>query len=84
VSVSTHSSTSNANSNLTVPNQPIWGFNVRQYHQMIDIGILTADDPVEILEGWIIEKMPKNPPHGIANKLTRRKNQHIRNVKIIN
>jgi Uma2 family endonuclease len=70
VSVSTHSNASNANPNLAVPTQPIWRFNVTQYHQMIDIGILTADDPVEMLEGWIIEKMPKNLPHRIANKLT--------------
>jgi Uma2 family endonuclease len=44
---------------------------------MIDIGILTADDPVEMLEGWIVEKMPKNPPHRIANKLTRNALENI-------
>lgn len=38
---------------------------------MIRQGILTNDDPVELLEGWIIPKMPKNPPHRVATKLTR-------------
>ncbi|MBW4601641.1 MAG: Uma2 family endonuclease [Calothrix sp. FI2-JRJ7] len=38
---------------------------------MIRLGILTSDDPVELLEGWIIQKMPKNPPHRVANKLVR-------------
>jgi len=27
------------------------------------VGILTADDRVELLEGWIVNKMPQNPPH---------------------
>jgi Uma2 family endonuclease len=30
---------------------------------MIEAGILTEDDPVELLEGWLVEKMPKNMPH---------------------
>ncbi len=38
---------------------------------MIQLGILTDDDPVELLEGWLIYKTPKNPPHRIATKLTR-------------
>ncbi|MBW4441599.1 MAG: Uma2 family endonuclease [Plectolyngbya sp. WJT66-NPBG17] len=38
---------------------------------MIQLGILTDDDPVELLEGWLVYKMPKNPPHRIATKLTR-------------
>jgi Uma2 family endonuclease len=38
---------------------------------MIRLGILTEDDPVELLEGWIIHKMPKNPPHRASTKLTR-------------
>jgi Uma2 family endonuclease len=30
---------------------------------MIQAGILTEDDPVELLEGWLALKMPHNPPH---------------------
>ena len=56
---------------MAVPTEPVWRFSVAQYHQMIRLGILTNDDPVELLEGWIIHKMPKNPPHRAATKLTR-------------
>lgn len=54
-----------------VPTEPVWRLSVQQYHRMIESGILTKDDPVELLEGWIVYKMPKNPPHRIATKLTR-------------
>jgi Uma2 family endonuclease len=56
---------------LVVPTEPIWRLSVPQYHQMIQAGILTDDDPVELLEGWLIAKMPKNPPHRVATGLTR-------------
>jgi Uma2 family endonuclease len=39
---------------------------------MIRAGILTEDDPVELLEGWLVTKMPKNPPHSVATRLTTR------------
>jgi Uma2 family endonuclease len=41
----------------------LWRFSVAQYEAMIDAGILTENDPVELLEGWIVKKMPKNPAH---------------------
>ncbi len=49
----------------------LWRFGVGQYHKMISQGILDTDDNVELLEGWVVEKMPKNPPHSLANALTR-------------
>ncbi len=54
-----------------VPLDPIWRLRVDQYHEMIRTGILTSDDQVELLEGWLIPKIPKNPPHRIVTKLTR-------------
>jgi Uma2 family endonuclease len=56
---------------LVVPDYPIWRFSVGQYHEMIRAGFLTEDDPVELLEGWLVTKMPKNPPHTLATQLTR-------------
>jgi len=56
---------------LAVPTEPIWRLSVQQYHQMIELGILNEDDPIELLEGWLIYKMPKNPRHRAATKLTR-------------
>lgn len=46
-------------------------FTVAQYEQMIELGILTADDQVELLEGLLIAKMPKNPPHIVVSDLLR-------------
>ena len=56
---------------LAVPTEPIWRLSVEQYHAMIQAGILTDDDPVELLEGWLVAKMPRNPPHRLATQLTR-------------
>ncbi len=54
---------------LAVPTDPIFRLSVAQYHDMIRSGILTADDPVELLEGWLVPKMPKNPPHRVVTEL---------------
>jgi Uma2 family endonuclease len=43
--------------------EPLWPITVPQYHQMIASGILTDDDKVELLEGMLVAKMPKYPPH---------------------
>src|SRR5207249_5993402 len=45
------------------PPFPVRRFTVDEYHQMIQTGILQEDDPVELLDGWIVSKMPRNPPH---------------------
>ncbi|MGH9843893.1 MAG: Uma2 family endonuclease [Blastocatellia bacterium] len=51
-----------------VPSEPIWRLSVRQYHWMTRAGMFTDDDPVELLEGWLVSKMPKNPPHRTITK----------------
>jgi Uma2 family endonuclease len=56
---------------VVVPTEPIWPLSVERYHAMVRTGILTADDPVELLEGLLVVKMPKNPPHRLATRLTR-------------
>jgi Uma2 family endonuclease len=38
-------------------------FTVAQYQQMIETGILNDEDKVELLEGYVVRKMPRNPPH---------------------
>jgi Uma2 family endonuclease len=38
-------------------------FTVDEYHHMIRAGVLEEDDPVELLEGYLVVKMPRNPPH---------------------
>jgi len=41
----------------------IYRLSVAQSHAMIDAGILVDDDPVELLEGWLVEKMSKRRLH---------------------
>src|SRR6476620_1726497 len=41
-------------------------FTVDEYHRMIESGILNDEDKVELLEGYVVEKMPRNPPHDVA------------------
>lgn len=38
-------------------------FSVEQYQEMIERGILTPDHKVELLENYVVLKMPGNPPH---------------------
>jgi Uma2 family endonuclease len=38
-------------------------FTVDEYHRMIEAGILTTAHKVELRKGWIVDKMPPNPPH---------------------
>jgi Uma2 family endonuclease len=51
---------------LTIPttsDRPERRFSPEEYLRMIAAGILTDHDKVELLEGRIVEKMPRNPPH---------------------
>jgi Uma2 family endonuclease len=56
---------------LAVPPVPIWRLSVAQYHRMIETGILTGEDPVELLEGWLVVRMLKKPAHRLATRLAR-------------
>jgi Uma2 family endonuclease len=38
-------------------------FSVARYQKMIEVGILTPADKVELLENYVVLKMPRNPPH---------------------
>jgi hypothetical protein len=47
-------------------------FTVDDYHRMVEAGILTVDDRVELLAGAIVEMSPIGPLHaGTVNRLTR-------------
>jgi Uma2 family endonuclease len=51
---------------------PPFRFTVGQYDQMIETGILTEDDRVELIRGEIVPKMPSDPPHaGTIKRLIR-------------
>jgi len=53
------------------PPEPIARITVAQYHRMIDAGVWTDDDAIELLEGWLVPKMPKKSPHRVATWLLR-------------
>src|SRR5437763_7813102 len=38
-------------------------FAVARYQCMVETGILTAEDKVELLENYVVLKMPRNPRH---------------------
>jgi Uma2 family endonuclease len=48
------------------PPLPVRRFTVDEYHRMIDVGILGEDDNVELLEGWLVSKMPRRPAHDVV------------------
>lgn len=56
----------------SVPPEPLFRLTVGQYHQLIHAGILSEADPVELLEGILVHKMPKNPPHRVSTGKMRR------------
>ena len=54
-----------------VPGSEFWRLSLKKYHEMVHQGILTEDDPVELWEGLLVEKMPKNRAHCLATELAR-------------
>lgn len=42
---------------------PLHRFSVNDYHRLIGAGVFTEDDPVELLNGWVVDKMLHNPLH---------------------
>ncbi len=52
-----------------VPTMPIYRLSVAQYEEMARHGILTTNDRVELIHGWLVPKMTKNTPHTIATGL---------------
>jgi Uma2 family endonuclease len=44
-------------------------FTVKQFQRMIESGVFGAEDRVELLEGWVVNKVTQNPPHAVALEL---------------
>lgn len=47
---------------MSASSWPLHRFTVAEYQRFVEIGAFGEDDPIELLEGWVVEKMPKNPP----------------------
>ena len=60
-----------------IPSDMLWRLSVAQYHTMLQVGILEEGDRLELLEGILVAKMTKNPPHRISTKLIREALENI-------
>jgi Uma2 family endonuclease len=49
-----------------IPPEPVLPLSVEQYHEMIQAGILENGAPFELLEGWLVKKTTKDPPHTLS------------------
>ena len=38
-------------------------WSLAEYHRMVELGVLTPEDKVELLDGYLALKMPQNTPH---------------------
>lgn len=68
------STVSDMNFGTSIPSiseEPMFRLSVAQYHEMIEHGILTTDDPVELLEGYLVTKMPKKRRHSLVTQRSR-------------
>ena len=50
----------------------VYRISVDLYERMIDSGSIGEDEPIELLNGVLVRKMPKNPKHAVATELGRR------------
>jgi Uma2 family endonuclease len=41
-------------------------FSVLEYHRLIELGMLTEDDNLELLDGYVVHKLSRTPPHDAA------------------
>ncbi|NIP22894.1 MAG: Uma2 family endonuclease [Phycisphaerae bacterium] len=55
-----------------IPLDALWQVSITQYHAMIDSGALTEDNPIELLQGWLVQKMPKTPKHSTITRIIRK------------
>ena len=60
------------NNHEFVPFDSLWRVSVSQYHVMIESGALTEDNPIELLQGWLVQKMPKKPRHSAVTRIIRK------------
>ncbi|HUQ68583.1 MAG TPA: Uma2 family endonuclease [Planctomycetaceae bacterium] len=46
-----------------MPDFPLHRLSIRQYHQLAEHGVLTEDDDVEFLQGWLVDKLSNSLRH---------------------
>ncbi len=48
------------------PQFPVRRFSVEEYHRLGEVGVLTDDDKVELIEGLVVPKMNRSPLHDVS------------------
>jgi Uma2 family endonuclease len=46
-----------------IPPWPVKRFTVAEYEELVNSGVFDEDDNLELLEGWLVPKITKNPLH---------------------
>src|SRR5260221_3114997 len=49
-----------------VPPIEVKRWTLEKYHELIASGVFDEDDRVELIEGWIVPKMPHSPEHDLT------------------
>jgi Uma2 family endonuclease len=52
------------------PPEEVYRLTVEQFDRMVECGFLDEDDPVELLNGVLVTKKPKNPAHCVGTRKT--------------
>jgi Uma2 family endonuclease len=53
-----------------MPPEPIRRFSLAEIHAIVQLGLLTEDDPYEFLDGWLLPKFARGPAHNyVASSL---------------
>src|SRR5206468_13082831 len=45
------------------PPRSVHRFTIREYERLVKIGFLNPGDRAELIDGWLVDKMPHNPRH---------------------
>ncbi|HLQ46326.1 MAG TPA: Uma2 family endonuclease [Planctomycetaceae bacterium] len=59
------------------PTEPVFRLSIEQYEDMIQYGIIDEDDPVELIDGWLLIKMSKSTNHTHSTRHTRREIERV-------
>ena len=52
--------------NRSIPLERIHRFTATEYIRLTEAGAFTPDDRIELLDGYLVHKMPQNEPHAFA------------------
>ena len=55
----------------TMTAEPLQRMTVDRYQQLTATGVLTKDDRIELIDGWIVEKAVQSPRYACAMNICR-------------